>query len=228
VGLQGALLSFFIPPIYMASVTVATGFHRAALGRALSGRLEDIQSAALPSGYRATRPALHGCAASDLFPRHAVIGCPTTSDVAPEEGAALPTSTAPPAVTCGYSICHSVGVVDEVIIAHRGVRQGVSPKQLRSGRGISAVAPATCLAEFWRTCAALSPRSPAASKLLPRTTDLTYGDLKALSADYQAAKAAVHQSTAFRDWRPKDRSFHAFKAPGGSPEVPTVQPSPAP
>ena len=121
--------------------------------------------------FRVAVPEIHFCTAQFPFPRHTAVGaaggCPrsvtnsgncspcrplSSSAAGAETSAGRQGEGASDTVTCGYAICHAAGVLDEVLIAHRGVKQGSSVKQLKNGRGTSGVAPVALLEELWRTC----------------------------------------------------------------------------
>ncbi|XP_002740673.1 double-stranded RNA-specific editase 1-like [Saccoglossus kowalevskii] len=55
-GLQGALLSYFIEPIYLKSIIIGSNYHSEHMSRAVIGRSKDITG--IPDIYRHTDPAL--------------------------------------------------------------------------------------------------------------------------------------------------------------------------
>lgn len=59
-GIQGSMLSHFIPPIYMSSLTLGSLFHGDHLSRAVYGRLEVVPelNTELPEGFVPNRPLL--------------------------------------------------------------------------------------------------------------------------------------------------------------------------
>lgn len=61
-GLQGALLSHFVEPVYLYSVTVGSVTHTGHLSRTLNQRMERLGS--LPTCYRRNQPLLSGTRSS--------------------------------------------------------------------------------------------------------------------------------------------------------------------
>ncbi|XP_066539584.1 double-stranded RNA-specific editase B2 [Hoplias malabaricus] len=64
-GLQGALLSHFVEPVYLTSLTVGSLRHTGHLSRALNQRLEHLSS--LPSCYRRNQPLLSSLSSSQWW-----------------------------------------------------------------------------------------------------------------------------------------------------------------
>uniref|UniRef100_A0A3P8W2K6 Adenosine deaminase RNA specific B2 (inactive) n=1 Tax=Cynoglossus semilaevis TaxID=244447 RepID=A0A3P8W2K6_CYNSE len=65
-GLQGALLSHFVEPVYLHSVTVGSLRHTGHLGRVLNQRLERLGP--LPATYRRNQPLLSGLSSAEYQP----------------------------------------------------------------------------------------------------------------------------------------------------------------
>ncbi|XP_028933435.2 double-stranded RNA-specific editase B2 [Ornithorhynchus anatinus] len=63
-GLQGALLSLFIEPIYLHSIVVGSLHHTGHLSRAMSRRIEDVGH--LPAPYRHNQPLLSGVSHAEV------------------------------------------------------------------------------------------------------------------------------------------------------------------
>lgn len=72
-GLQGALLSSFIEPMYLHSIVVGSLYHTGHLSRVMSHRIEDIGQ--LPASYRRNQLLLSGkqtpaCKMNDPLSHH--------------------------------------------------------------------------------------------------------------------------------------------------------------
>ena len=68
-GLQGALLSQFIKPVYMASLTLGSLYHHGHLSRAVCCRFADLDET-LPWGFRVNHPQLGRVQGGDDVRRH--------------------------------------------------------------------------------------------------------------------------------------------------------------
>jgi tRNA-specific adenosine deaminase 1 len=180
-GVQGALLSHHLcAPLRLATLTVArgAGAHapgddalRAALSRALSGRLGAPAAALAHTRWALAPPALH------LAPPP-----PVALRVPPPHGAA-----AFVAAPCGCSISWTAGAgAPEVVQGTTGRRAGATRRAL-------AAAPAKCRSRLCRAALLARFRELAATlRALPDPAALTYGELKRRApGGYAGARAAL-------------------------------------
>lgn len=63
IGIQGSLLSLYIKPVYLSSITIGSQFHDGHLKRAVYGRVSKIQE--LPSHYHINDPKLYHVSSPD-------------------------------------------------------------------------------------------------------------------------------------------------------------------
>jgi tRNA-specific adenosine deaminase 1 len=193
-GVQGALLSHYLcAPLRLATLTVArgAGAHapdddalRAALSRALSGRLSAPAAALAHTRWALAPPALH------LAPPP-----PEALRVPPPPGAG--TFAAAP---CGAAINWAAGAdAPEVVQGTTGRRAGATRRAL-------AAAPAKCRSRVCRAALLARFRELAAALCAPpELAALTYGELKRRApGGYARARAALlAPPSPLAEWIPK-------------------------
>ncbi|PPD79405.1 hypothetical protein GOBAR_DD23675 [Gossypium barbadense] len=187
VGVQGALLSYFLRPVYLHSVTVGRSPYVSEdvclvkqLKRSLFERVTPLSNE-LIKPFEVNKPIF--CAAP----------------VPPKEF--QHSETAQATLTCGYSICWNKSGLHEVILGTTGRKQGTSSK--------GAVYPSTeslLCKRFLETFVSLRHEC----KIRCSSNEVSYRELKDRAEEYSSASKLVKGRPPFRNWLLKPVNLENF------------------
>ncbi|MBA0717716.1 hypothetical protein Golax_005508 [Gossypium laxum] len=188
VGVQGALLSYFLRPVYLHSVTVGRSPYVSEdvclvkqLKRSLFERVTPLSNE-LIKPFEVNKP----------------IFC--VAPVPPKEF--QHSETAQATLTCGYSICWNKSGLHEVILGTTGRKQGTSSK--------GAVYPSTesllCKKRFLETFVSLRHEC----KIRCSSNEVSYRELKDRAEEYNSASKLFKGRPPFRNWLLKPVNLENF------------------
>jgi len=202
-GLQGALLSWLIEPIYLSTVVLACQ-HPLEIQAALAQRGHCID---LPRGFLASEPRVVTTDVVYESSRDAVAARTTGGGA---EGKKPPRP-------CGSALNWSLGHGSEATLADTGLKLGSTDKTPMSKRQ-SSLCKASFLEAFRGLCGGESKLLPALGVITPALQAAlpgTYRELKAGCRPYAEARAAF--GAAFPDWvhSPDLEAFGASGTPPG-------------